>query len=71
MQVDYDPDTKLITLSGQRWSETFPPEQLRAKLMFYRSLRDREDGRYAGYYRPTVSGLETLQQRLNRDDGSA
>jgi hypothetical protein len=58
-------DGKTVTLGtpgAQRWSETFPPALLPNRIAFYSALRDREKGKYAHHYAPTVQNLLRVQK---------
>lgn len=50
-----------IRLEGQRWDESFPAASLPDRIALYVSLRDRQKGRYAAIYGPTVAQLVAVQ----------
>lgn len=48
------------------WEGSFPVEELGEWLRFYRGLRDRKGGRFAGHFAQTVRALEKLKAELER-----
>lgn len=57
-------DRKTVHLKGDLWSGSFPVKELRHQLDFYRGLRDRKGGKYAGFYQWTVASLEAVGRQL-------
>lgn len=55
-----------VRLCTGSWSDTFPVDQLPRWLAFYRRMRDRNRGRYARFYAPTVEALEAVQAEAGK-----
>lgn len=62
MRATLSVDGQTVTLGGALWSETFPPALLGDRIAFYTALRDRDRGRYAEHYAPTVENLKRVQK---------
>ena len=56
-------DRTRATIAGTLWRETIGVDELPGRLSLYRRLRDRKDGAYAGFYRPTVEAIEKAMAR--------
>lgn len=57
-------DGKRVTLTCGKWSEMFPAAKIDDRIALYVKLRDRKDGRYAGYYADTVTQLERVKKLI-------
>lgn len=57
-------DGRTVTLSRNRWDETFPASDLPGRQAFYRHLAERKAGKYAAFYTPVIRALDRAAKIL-------
>ena len=67
--VLHTPGSPLVTVAGDYHGEQLDRDGWKARVAFYRRMRDRQEGRFAHFYGASLAAAEIALAALEREGG--